>query len=340
MSKIKILKAGLCTTIQDLGRIGYQQFGIPVSGVMDEFAFLIGNYLVESDKNNPVLEMQYLGTSLEFLTDISIAITGANISPKVNNKDVNMWESINIKKGDILSFGTLKNGLRTYIAFAGELDVPSLNGSKSTLIKSKMGGLDGRALKLGDEIDIINPRLVSKKNSLSKASIPRYSHSNEIRVVLGPQDEYFKDESIAKFFESEYEITKDCDRMGMRLSGGIIEHKDKADIISDATAFGSIQVPGNGQPIILLADRQTTGGYTKLATIIKADLYKLAQMIPNDKITFKKLNIKEAQKEYKNFYNKLNKIKNEILESNIFKLSKKEKFIYKKLFGKRNKYID
>ncbi|PID67358.1 MAG: urea carboxylase [Fusobacteriales bacterium] len=339
MSRIKIQKAGLCTTIQDIGRIGYQQFGIPVSGVMDEFAFLVGNFLVESPKNNAVLEMQFMGSTIEFYVDMSIAITGADNSPKINNKEIKMWESINVKKGDILSFGNLKNALRTYVAFAGELDVPIINGSKSTLMKAKMGGLNGRKLNIGDEIKIINPRLTSKKNTFPQNLIPNYSHSNEIRVVLGPQDDYFKEEGISKFFESEYQITKDCDRMGMRLLGETIEHKEKADIISDAAVFGSIQVPGNGQPIILLADRQTTGGYTKIATVIKADLYKLGQMLPGDKIKFKKLSIEEAQEEYIKFYEKLNKIKELISESNILKLSEKQKNTYRKLFGKRRKNL-
>lgn len=334
MPSIKLLSSGLCTTIQDIGRIGYQQYGIPVSGVMDEFAFTVANYLVNSDKNNAVLEMPYLGSKIEFDCDISIAITGGNLSPKVNNLDIPMWKSINIKKGDILSFGAAKIDARTYLALAGEIDVPLVNGSKSTLLKSKLGGFEGRQLKLGDIIPIKNPHILSKRRVLETKYIPTYSNFEEIRVVLGPQDSYFTEKGISTFLSSEYEITKDFDRMGMRLTGETIEHKDKADIISDAAVFGSIQVPGNGQPIILLADRQTTGGYTKIATVIKADLPKLAQMSPNFKIKFKKLTIEEAQQEYINFYKKLDEIKNS-LDPAKKNYSEKQVKILKKLFGNR-----
>ena len=289
MFSIKVLKPGLCTTVQDIGRIGYQQYGIPVSGVMDEFAYRVGNILVEADENNAVLEIPYLGPTLEFDFEITIAITGANLNPKINGQDVAMWKTINIKKGDILSFSSIKSGARAYLAFSGEIDVPFVNGSKSTLLKSKLGGFEGRQLKIGDILKIKNPKTLSKRNKLNSKYIPEYLSSENIRVVLGPQDDYFTEKGIEAFFNNEYEITKEADRMGMRLEGEVIEHKNKADIISDAAVFGSIQVPGNGKPIILLADRQTTGGYTKIATVIKADLPKLAQMLSGNKIRFKKL---------------------------------------------------
>lgn len=325
MYKIKVQKPGLCTTVQDMGRVGFQKFGIPVSGVMDEFSFVVANYLLGNNYNNAVLEVQYMGPTLEFDFDVSVAITGANLSAKLNGEDVAMWETINIKKGDILSFGNIKEGVRAYIAFAGEIDVPLVNGSKSTLLKSKLGGFDGRQLKMLDEIEIKNPRVLEKKNKLQEKFIPKFVAENEIRVILGPQDDYFTENGIKTFLSSEYTVTKDADRMGMRLSGEVIEHKDKADIISDAAVFGSIQVPGNGLPIILLADRQTTGGYTKIATVIKADLPKLAQMAPNNKIKFKKVELSEAQSVYKQFYDTLETIKVSFEE-------KKSCCIFKKIF--------
>lgn len=337
MPSIKVQKPGLCTTVQDIGRIGYQQYGIPVSGVMDEYAFRIGNYLVEAEENNAVLEVPYIGPTLEFDFDISIAITGANLSPKINNQDVAMWRSINIKKGDILSFASVKSGARAYISFAGEIDVPIINGSKSTLLKSKLGGFEGRQLKIGDILEIKNPRLVKKRRILESKYIPNYSNFEEIRVVLGPQDDYFTEKGINTFLNSEYEITRSSDRMGMRLEGEAVEHKEKADIISDAAVFGSIQVPGNGQPIILLADRQTTGGYTKIATVIKADLVKLAQMSPSHKIKFRALSIDEAQMEYINFYKNLEEIKENLGKDRIKNYSEKQLKVLKKLYGNRLK---
>ena len=170
MPSIKVHKPGLCTTIQDIGRIGYQQFGIPVSGVMDEFSFTVANYLVESDKNNAVLEIPFLGPTLEFDFDVTIAITGADIQPKINNQDVKMWQSINVKKGDTLSFGGLKNGIRTYLAFSAEINIPVVMGSKSTLLKSKLGGFEGRQLKIGDILNFKNVKVLSKKNILDSSN--------------------------------------------------------------------------------------------------------------------------------------------------------------------------
>ena len=291
MPSIKVHKPGLCTTVQDIGRIGYQQFGIPVSGVMDEFAFTVANYLVESDKNNAVLEIPFLGPTLEFDFDVTIA---------------------------------------------AEIDVPVVMGSKSTLLKSKLGGFEGRQLKMGDIINFKNVKVLSKKNTLDKKYIPTYSHNQNIRIVLGPQDDYFEESSIKTMLENKYQVTKDADRMGMRLAGEVIKHKDKADIISDAAVFGSIQVPGNGQPIILLADRQTTGGYTKIATVIKADLPKLAQMLPNDTIEFSLVNIEEAQKAYREFYRILDEIKDSfVVKPRVY--TEKQLYVSKKLFGNRRK---
>ena len=162
---------------------------------------------------------------------------------------------------------------------------------------------------MGYVINFKNPKILSKRNILDKKYIPEYKHEQKIRIVAGPQDDYFADDALKIMTENKYQITKDADRMGMRLAGAEINHKDKADIISDAAVFGSIQVPGNKQPIILLADRQTTGGYTKIATVIKSDLPKLAQMLPNDSIEFSLIGIEEAQKEYRKFYEILNEIK-------------------------------
>ena len=336
MSDIKVLKAGLCVTIQDIGRIGYQQFGIPVSGVMDEYAFTVANYILGNDKNNAVFEIPFMGPSLQFDFDVSIAITGATIQAKINDRDVSMWQSINVKKGDILEIGSAKGGFRSYLAIAGEIDVPVVMGSKSTLLKSKLGGFEGRQLKMGDIINFKNVKVLSKKNTLDKKYIPTYSHNQNIRIVLGPQDDYFEENSIKTMLENKYQVTKDADRMGMRLAGEVIKHKDKADIISDAAVFGSIQVPGNGQPIILLADRQTTGGYTKIATVIKADLPKLAQMLPNDTIEFSLVNIEEAQKEYREFYRILDEIKESfVVKPRVY--TEKQLYVSKKLFGNRRK---
>lgn len=307
MSNIKVVMGGILTTVQDYGRIGYQKFGISVAGVMDEYSYAMANALVGNKKGEAVLEATYFGPILKFEEDIVVAITGANMSPKVDNQPVNMYESILVKAGSTLSFGKLLSGVRTYIAFGGEIDVPVVNGSKSTLLKSKMGGFEGRGLKPKDELTIKVNKKAEAGRKLPEKYIPSLNKFNVIRVVLGPQDDYFTEEGINTLFRSGgYTLTKDMDRMGMRLNGEALESKDGADIISDGAVMGSIQVPSNGLPIILMADRQTTGGYTKVGTVIREDLPKLAQMAALNKLCFERISLEESQKKYKAYENKIN----------------------------------
>ena len=255
--------------------------------------------------------MTFFGPTLKFNENLIIAITGSNMNPKINGELAPMYETIKVKKGDTLQFGKVNEGIRSYLAFGGSIDVPVVNGSKSTHIKTKMGGIEGRALKAKDEINIKK----SKEETMRKIPekyIPKISHCNILRIVLGPQDDYFTEKGIHDLFRSGgYQVTKDFDRMGIRLKGTAIEHKETADIISDGTTFGSIQVPANGQPIILVADRQTTGGYTKIGNVITADLHKLAQMTFLDKVLFQEIKIEEAQKLAIDYKNKFDLIKKE-----------------------------
>ena len=289
MSSIDVINGGILTTIQDSGRYGYQELGIPTSGVMDDYNYRLANILVGNKLDEAVFEMTFFGPTLKFNENLIIAITGSNMNPKINGELAPMYETIKVKKGDTLQFGKVNEGIRSYLAFGGSIDVPFVNGSKSTHIKTKMGGIEGRALKAKDEINIKK----SKEKTMRKIPekyLPIFSHCNILRIVLGPQDDYFTEKGIHDLFRSGgYQVTKDFDRMGIRLKGTAIEHKETADIISDGTTFGSIQVPANGQPIILVADRQTTGGYTKIGNVITADLYKLAQMTFLDKVLFQEI---------------------------------------------------
>lgn len=311
---IKVIRPGACTTIQDLGRIGYQKFGIPVAGVMDEFAASVANFLVGNERNEAVLEITYLGPTLAFQEEMLIGIAGADVSPKLNGVPVPVWESFTVKKDDVLSFGSVKSGVRAYIAFAGSIDVPPVNGSKSTLMKSKIGGFQGRMLQAGDELAIC-VRHGSVPQRLPARFIPVYPHSNGISVCLGPQDDYFTEQGIADFFRQPYTITANADRMGIRLDGAAVAHKTKADIISDAAVIGSIQVPADGKPIILMADRQTTGGYAKIGTVIKEDIIKLAQMASKDTVQFRRISMEDAQQKYRAFYQKLEEIQKALQDS-------------------------
>ena len=303
MTIMKILKPGIYTTIQDVGRYNYQKSGMSVAGAMDQFSLKVANILVGNSDSEACLEATLFGLEIEFCGDALIAVTGANMSPMINNKAVEMWAGVKVTTGDVLSFGTAKSGCRGYIAIEGGIDVPDVMGSKSTYVKGKVGGFHGRVLKACDEIKIKSPG--ENKNTcvvkLPTEFIPSYSKDNIVRVVLGPQDDYFTENGINTFFGSQYEVTNEFDRMGYRLSGAKITHKTGADIISDGITMGSVQVPGHGAPIIMMADRQTTGGYTKIATVITSDINIVGQLKPGDSISFKSIGIVEAHKIYKEY---------------------------------------
>ncbi|MCT4594352.1 MAG: biotin-dependent carboxyltransferase family protein [Anaeromicrobium sp.] len=319
MGKIKIISPGFLTTIQDKGRYGYEQFGVPVSGVMDKFAYRMANILVENNESEPVLEVTMLGPQIEFESVETISITGGNLSPKINGREVSMWTSIKVNRGDLLSFGEIKGGCRSYIAFSSGIDIPVIMRSKSTYLKGKIGGYEGRQLKTGDILNVPSIGNNFKKKFIPEKYIPKYKGQLHVRVVLGPQEDHFTNKGIDTFLSSEYTITNECDRMGIRLQGGEIEHMDGADIISDGIGFGAIQVPGHGKPIIMMADRQTTGGYTKIANVISADLYKIAQGKPGDKIRFEEVSVEEAQGILREEEEKIDLIKKESLSIKIIK---------------------
>lgn len=321
MNRIKILKSGLFTTIQDKGRWNYQRFGMSVAGAMDHFAMRIANMLVDNDEYCAVLETTFLGPEIEFCCDEIIAIAGANMNPKINGQVVQMWTSILVKEGDKLTFAGALSGVRSYIAFSRGLDVPEIMGSKSTFVRGNLGGFEGRKLANGDIIPLGKRKLAQKGSYLSINKRPIYEKDNKIRVVLGPQDDHFTDEALDIFLNSSFTITSEADRMGYRLDGPKIFHKSSADIISDGIVFGSIQVPGHGSPILMMADRATTGGYTKIATVITPDLSSLAQMGPGSVITFEKISVTDSHKVYKEYENKFEDIKKSI-KANKFEFDK------------------
>jgi antagonist of KipI len=293
----KVLKPGLQTTVQDLGRVGYQQYGISPSGAMDSYSLQMSNLLVGNPLHEAGLEATMIGPGLEALQDVSIAICGGNLQPMVNKKEVQMWKCFIFRKGDILSFGKVESGARAYIGFAGGIDVPLVLSSKSTFINGTMGGFNGRALEAGDVL--YGCPFVRKNRFLHKDFIPEYNAQLEVRVILGPHLEKFHPGTIARFLSGEYTVTSQSNRMGYRLEGPELGHIDGADIISDAIPAGGIQVPSNGQPIILMAERQTTGGYARIATVISVDLPLLAQAMPGTIIRFVEISIGEAQDLYR-----------------------------------------
>ncbi|NBG87900.1 biotin-dependent carboxyltransferase family protein [Isachenkonia alkalipeptolytica] len=293
-----MLKGGLLSTLQDGGRTGCQQYGVPVSGVMDDYAYRMGNILVGNGREEAVIEVTMMGFAAEFLQEAVIALTGGDLTPTINGRPVEMWKSLAVSPGDKLAFQRVKSGCRSYVAVAGGFDVSKVMGSRSTYLRGGFGGFQGRALRKGDLMKIGIPEGAQDKckdRSLGEQGMI-YPREIRIRVVPGPQEEAFTEDGIKNFYMESYKVTMDSDRMGLRLEGREISHQGPAEIISDGIAMGAIQIPGHGMPIIMMADRQTAGGYPKIGNVITADLSKLAQAKPGDTLYFKKVSVKEAQK--------------------------------------------
>ena len=301
MKAFEVIQRGALATIQDMGRYGYQQYGVSISGAIDKFAFRIANILVGNEDEEAVLEMTLLGPKLKFLTDLKISITGANLQPSVNKKPIEMWKTLDVKQGDILSFGSTRNGCRAYLALRGGIDMPMMMNSRSTHLLAELGGL-GRPLIKGDVICVKNiddnGSSIKSNRRLPSHTIPEYKKEWDIRIIVGPQIDYFTTQGIKTFFESEYEVTNQSNRMGYRLTSPRIEHKKGADVITEATPPGSIQVPGNGMPIVLLSDAMPTGGYPKIGVVITKDLNCFAQAKPGDKIRFNRISVIKSHKIY------------------------------------------
>lgn len=292
----RVLKGGMLTTVQDLGRTGYQSQGFGVSGVMDVRSFKIANLLLDNPENEAVLEFTLMGPILEFTSETIIAITGGDFQPRINGKPAKMYTALYMHKGDILDFKGCRTGSRGYIAFSSYLDIPVVMGSRSTNIKCSLGGFKGRRLMEGDYIGFrvkrrYLPYFLSRSLDLDEFD----QEDTTLRVIMGPQDNMFTNTGKETFLHSEYTVTSDFDRMGCRLEGPFIAYKTTSDIISDGIAFGSVQVPTHGKPIILLSDRQTTGGYAKIATVISVDIPKLVQRKTDHKVRFEAVTIEEAR---------------------------------------------
>jgi len=295
----EILAPGILTTVQDRGRFGYGRYGVPPSGALDSFSLRMGNLLVGNPEDEAALEITLMGPKIKVLTEVVVAITGADLQPCLNDEPMEMWRSYVLKKDDILSFKGIKSGCRSYLAIGGGISIPIVMGSKSTNLPSKFGGFGGRALQKGDILASNSPHLYLTKGGrkLSQEFVPAYGKEWAFRVVFGPQDEQFTEDAKETFISSPYQVTPQADRTGIRLAGPVIERKPEVSesIISEGVVPGAIQVPGDGQPIILLVET-VTGGYRKIATVITADLHLLGQLKPGDTLRFKEVSLDEAYK--------------------------------------------
>jgi biotin-dependent carboxylase-like uncharacterized protein len=296
MDAFIVQRPGLFTSVQDRGRSGYLDRGVPLSGAVDTYAFRIANLLVGNAPDAAVLEITMLGPILEIQSDADIALTGADMGMTLNGEPVPGWQSLRVKQGDIIRMPRAKSGCRAYLAVTGGIDVPIVMGSRSTCSRAKLGGYEGRILREKDLLRRADGPLLSKPRGLPGKWIPAYSREISLRAIPGPQDDAFR-KDLESFFSAEYEVTLQADRMGYRLKGPAIHHDEglPESIISEAITPGNVQLPADGQPIILLVE-QTSGGYTKIATVISTDIRRVAQAVPRARIRFERVTLEEAHR--------------------------------------------
>ena len=313
---IRVVKSGLLTTIQDLGRYGYQKYGVIVSGAMDCHSLRLANILVGNEEGEGVLEFSLMGPSLKIEKDMLLAITGGDLLPKIDGKSVPMWRPVYVKKGSTLEFGCCMSGCRSYLAVASGFDILPVMDSKSTYLRAGIGGFRGRGLTVGDVLlvkDLQEQSLpllerLSKKTGLNSFvstawyvgsnHIPKNQQHITIRIMKGSQFDHFAVDSRQKLLSSPFQVTAQSDRMGYRLSGPTIKLKKPLEMISEAVALGTLQVPPDGNPIILLADRQSVGGYPKIAQVAMVDIPTVAQTKPGGKFCFTEISAEQAEELY------------------------------------------
>ncbi|MDF9845031.1 MULTISPECIES: biotin-dependent carboxyltransferase family protein [unclassified Paenibacillus] len=333
-----IMKPGLLTTVQDLGRYGYQQYGVIAGGAMDSYALRMANLLVGNEEQAAGLEMTVLGPEITFAAPALIAVCGGGMAPLLDGQPLPLWRTAYVPKGTRLHFGRLPGGCRAYLAVAGGIDVPVQLNSRSTYLRAGIGGHQGRALRSGDVLPVgtpssraaawterltrvrgtgsivsepLNNRQLEERSAVNSgaeaaataawypvpAMIPDYPEAPVIRVIEGEEYEMFSSESRRRFLSEPYTILPESDRMGYRLSGSALSLVQEQGLASAAVTFGTIQVPAEGTPIILMADRQTTGGYPKLAQVITADLSLLAQAPSGSRVHFRLVTLRESQEQ-------------------------------------------
>jgi antagonist of KipI len=283
---MEVLSAGVQTTVQDLGRWGYQASGVPIAGPMDPFAHRLANALVGNPRHAATLEIALVGPVLQFHDARALAVAGAEFDVFLDGVPVPPESVVTTQRGATLRFGTRRGGARAYLAVGGGFDVPAVLGSRATHIPTGTGGWKGRALLRGDRLPLGPSHQAKAPTRLTRRDERRRDGAAVVRVLPGPQDDRFTPGALDALVSAPYQVGVDSDRMGFRLAGPALRHRAGADIISDATPLGSVQVPASGQPLLLMADRPTTGGYAKLATVISADIGVAGQAAPGDLLQF------------------------------------------------------
>jgi biotin-dependent carboxylase-like uncharacterized protein len=308
MDAFRVISPGSFTTVQDRGRYSYIDRGVPPSGALDLFAYSVVNLLVGNAAGAAVLEITMMGPALEVLGDADVALTGADMAMTLNGEHAPGWQSIRVKRGDVIRIRQATSGCRAFLAITGGIDVPVVMGSRATCVAAKIGGVEGRPLKKEDILRRGTGDILSRSRQLPVRWIPSYPPEILLRAVAGPQEEAFRT-SLETFFGSVYEVTPEADRMGVRLAGPTVHHDEglPGSIISEPVIPGNVQLPADGQPIILLVE-QTIGGYTKIATVISTDLPKIAQAMPGNRVRFRKVTLEEAHQAYREQFRLLREI--------------------------------
>lgn len=301
---IRVLDGGLSTTVQDAGRFGLYHLGVPPSGAVDNFSYRVANMLVGNDEGAAVLEATYLGPKLEFTQGAVAAVTGAELAPRLDGEAQPQWEAFAVRTGEVLEFGYLGAGARAYIAVAGGIDVPEVLGSRSTYTLTGVGGHEGRKLQAGDELAVGRNGRAQPGRRLDENLRPEFPKEIELRVVMGLCDYRLTDESREAFLSAEWTVTPEADRVGYRYRGAELHFAereppfgaghDPSNVVDVGYPVGSIQVPGGVEPILLLNDAVTGGGYATIATVISADLDRAAQSKTNERTRFRAVELDEA----------------------------------------------
>lgn len=300
---LKVIKPGLLTLVQDLGRFGYQHLGLSPGGAADEQAFLWANRLLGNPPNSPALEICLGGLELEAQADCQLALTGADLGARRQGQPVTPWQTLGLKAGELLTFGYPKTGLRAYLAVTGGFEITPSFGSVASVVREQLGGLDGRGspLQEGDHLPCPGSTGGGRHRQVSPRFIPDYTDPLTLRVIEGDLNSVLGPEQKADFYQQGYKILPQSDRMAVRLEAGPLTPKTTG-MVSEGINFGCIQLPPEGQPMVLLKDRQTLGGYPKLGTVFPLDAFALAQRQAPAQVHFTPMLLEEAQAQLRRFY--------------------------------------
>lgn len=312
-----VIEPGAYTTVQDSGRFGFQRFGVPPTGMLDPYAGRIAGMLVGNDEDEALLELTFAGCILAVLAPGEIALTGAAMPLTINGAPKERWRSHSVLPGDTVRIGQAQSGCRAYLAIGGGIDVPKVMGSRSCYTGAGIGGHEGRPLAAGDVLPRGSKEVYGRSRKLPATFVPEYGGEIVLRAVAGPQSDYF-DEGLKGFFDSAYTVTPQANRMGYRLAGPPVNPKPEMpkSIISEPSLPGGVQVPADGQPIILLVE-QTVGGYTKVATVITTDIAKVAQAVPGDRIRFEPVSLAAAHGIYRRHCQMMARVKSAVDEGKV-----------------------